>query len=450
MVAALSTYTSVSSTSLVDAELLKYHFLKLKTSYNENSCGGSDERIIISYANEYHFPLILLQIYALRQSGVWECLRNEYALVGLDSAVVNNLCPKHGISNCMLGTRSRDFDASDFYENDYASIVYAKWEIVDAALDIFKYVFIFDADVAFLRNPWISITVGNYYTEMNDDDRGLPQEGLLFFKGGYQALPQLLTEAALSDCDVAHQMNSRATLSVNGGQLLFINSTATRAFVKAVRGRSTDTSKDDQEHMRDIFDKGLTDARECFLHPDRYIGHCLNPTEATLLDLVTYHAICSTGIDSKINILSTLLVYSNLVRTGVLTNGRIPYDGNQQMLTYHQQYVDTGTHPAIPTIDIPILLQRQQLGGEGGDDAHPISFRWHPYFADADLTTQVSIFCSKNLIEESSCEKLMAAAIDRARTQHISYNLGLDGSYPQPPHEQALLNHTEIGYNVDY
>ena len=108
--------------------------------------------VIVTYANQYQFDLLLLQRHALDlQPGQRACLERSFVTVCLDEACPR-LCTEHAVPNCVsVGLQAR---ASSYREADYLYIIYVKHEIIEAALGVAAQVLFLDVDAMLLANPW--------------------------------------------------------------------------------------------------------------------------------------------------------------------------------------------------------------------------------------------------------------------------------------------------------
>ena len=227
--------------------------------------------IIISYANGYHFDMVLLQRASLKFFGEAACVLSRFILVCIDAGCMRK-CVAHNISNCVRWDDSREFKKSDFLKNDYRYITYLKWLIIDVVLQLYsKQVFFFDTDVALFRNPFMY---------------------------------------AYDDFDFEFQReNSKRDSAVNGGQLFFSNTDRSRSMVRSMVARGRYIVAAGAPLDQDFVHDALTESGSSWhsLDSHRFLGHCWAKeyisNDTLIKDIVTYHAHCASNLHDKMRVL---------------------------------------------------------------------------------------------------------------------------------------------------
>lgn len=105
---------------------------------------------IITFANEYHWELVKRQIANLNED-----VLSTYIIVAMDIQCFK-FCQKLKYVDCVLGANI-DVPGADFLRPSYIAITYFKWHVAKDAIKIFDNVFILDADIVVMKNPWVPI-----------------------------------------------------------------------------------------------------------------------------------------------------------------------------------------------------------------------------------------------------------------------------------------------------
>lgn len=207
---------------------------------------------------------------------------------------VMELCKEANITNCVQGTQ-HNLLASDFKLNDFHKISYFRWDVLLAAQRYFKYVYYVDADILLLQNPWL------YMHPMH-------------FK----------------DCDIICQVERRSLGDYNGGQMLLRNTANSQLIAQDVLSYRY-SGMYDQDVFAEIFEANKAVA--CLLDQDRYVGHCMNPTNIRILDLVTYHATCVTDI-KKQEVMTRVLMYVKAALNNTIPNDQLVYNYDKDHIDF--------------------------------------------------------------------------------------------------------------------
>lgn len=214
---------------------------------------------IIMYTNQYHFPLHLKQHTALQLTGAMPCVGSTLSTIAVDRAS-EKICTAFGM--VCVGGITRDLRRSNFKRGDFHAAGFLKWRIVKVALEVFQYVFMFDADVMLMGNPWPAVL-----PELEDYDLRTQVEH------GWQ----------WKTCDAPR----------NSGQLLVRRSNRTLALIDAILAREAlpESPYSDQDNINPA--AAETGARVCQLPTGRFVGLCnAHDVDAPLSQIVTFHTNC--------------------------------------------------------------------------------------------------------------------------------------------------------------
>jgi hypothetical protein len=209
-------------------------YWKISNKGPQSRCWSPRSSVIISMTNSQFFINTLAQIESLKIHNLWECMEDRFIIIGIDSVTRDANCTTHRIKHCITATNI-DYALSDFRMKDYYSIIYLKWDIAAIALQYFKFVFIFDADVALLQNPW-----------------------------------KFIPTPLLSSCDMHFQVELRDTPMVNSGQMMFRRSGESMKVISYIKSKRKTPRRLDQSFVLDGVQ--LFNASLCRLDQDLFLG----------------------------------------------------------------------------------------------------------------------------------------------------------------------------------
>lgn len=225
---------------------------------------GRDSNIVITYANQHHIPLLVHQSLVLDVRGDSVGTSIVVAIDHSALAACNNL----GLT-CVLGVKE-DIPPSDFLHASYQAATFIKWRLLRTALGYFERVFIIDADVMLLRNPWPYVV-----TKMRPE---------------FDLFTQSEEYYAKEDCGAKR----------NGGQLFAKKSSRSEKLIDWILQKESSAALDQDS----INPAALAvNATVCSLDSDLFVGHCFQQhVQTPLSKIFTYHAHCLTNAHDKLSI----------------------------------------------------------------------------------------------------------------------------------------------------
>lgn len=222
---------------------------------------------IITFANEYHWGLVMRLIANLEAD-----VQSNIIVVTMDS-VSFKYCEKLTHVDCVMG--AHDVPASDFLRSSYVAITYFKWRIARDAIKIFDYVFILDADLVMVKNPWLAIKPKiNQYDTWYQKGKIVGNSGQLLFRA---------SAATARYIDYVIYMETIEASRVEVAQAAKIKHSPLRL---------------DQDNIPEAIKNSSVTYSEL---PTVFVGHCVGSKEL-ILDITTYHA-CGISGREKVQVL---------------------------------------------------------------------------------------------------------------------------------------------------
>jgi hypothetical protein len=277
--------------------------VSLKRDNSLTDCFIPNSSVMFTYTTAYTMKFIYLQHESMKVWGLEQCLISRFVVACLDAESFD-MCVADGLQ-CAQVFLPQQLPPSDFRVGAYYYLTFFKHYLIREALSTVNEVFFIDADALLFSNPWTNANQGR-------DSRGKPIN-----VGSYDMLYQRERGRTL-DC----------AGTPNSGVMYFKNSSRMVTFARRMDSFRDDILKGtvlEQDFIRRAM--GINESMMCTLPYEKYMSNCpfllgwsrFVPLSAPLSELITYHASCISGMNTKLIVLNKVI---SLVKSSKLR--RIP------------------------------------------------------------------------------------------------------------------------------